>query len=115
MLQWAYASYSALQSFGFARCALAFDSTHVFLPKPVPAFCFSLPDEEAALTASLTSSMLRLGFSHGEGSCAILDEGAILQDESPAQVIERPRTRRVAEIVGRETFSFERERGSSSG
>jgi hypothetical protein len=30
-------------------------------------------------------------------------------------VTERPRTRRVAEIVGRETFSFERERGSSSG
>src|SRR5437899_11477493 len=29
VLQWAYASYSALQSFGFARCALAFDSTHV--------------------------------------------------------------------------------------
>lgn len=34
--------------------------------------------------------------------CAILDEGAILQDEPPAQVLERPRTHRVAEIVGRE-------------
>lgn len=32
--------------------------------------------------------------------CAILDAGAILQDEPPARVLERPRTRRVAEIVG---------------
>jgi tungstate transport system ATP-binding protein len=34
--------------------------------------------------------------------CAILDAGAILQDEPPTQVLERPRTRRVAEIVGLE-------------
>ena len=32
--------------------------------------------------------------------CAILDAGAILQDEPPAQVLEHPRTSRVAEIVG---------------
>ena len=34
--------------------------------------------------------------------CAVLDAGAILQDEVPAQVLERPQTQRVAEIVGRE-------------
>ncbi len=34
--------------------------------------------------------------------CAILDAGAILQDDPPTQVIERPRTPRVAEIVGLE-------------
>jgi tungstate transport system ATP-binding protein len=32
--------------------------------------------------------------------CAILDAGAILQDEPPTRVLERPRTSRVAEIVG---------------
>lgn len=32
--------------------------------------------------------------------CAILDAGAILQDESPTKVLEQPRTSRVAEIVG---------------
>lgn len=32
--------------------------------------------------------------------CAILDAGVILQDEAPAQVLERPQSRRVAEIVG---------------
>jgi tungstate transport system ATP-binding protein len=32
--------------------------------------------------------------------CAILDSGTILQDEPPKQVLERPRTPRVAEIVG---------------
>jgi len=32
--------------------------------------------------------------------CAILDAGAIVQDEPPARVLERPRTSRVAEIVG---------------
>jgi tungstate transport system ATP-binding protein len=32
--------------------------------------------------------------------CAILDAGAILQDEPPPRVLEQPRTRRVAEIVG---------------
>ena len=32
--------------------------------------------------------------------CAILDAGAVLQDEPPARVLERPRTSRVAEIVG---------------
>jgi len=32
--------------------------------------------------------------------CAILDAGAILQDEPPARVLELPRTRRVAEIIG---------------
>jgi tungstate transport system ATP-binding protein len=36
--------------------------------------------------------------------CAILDTGAILQDEPPTQVLERPRTRRVAEIVGTENI-----------
>jgi tungstate transport system ATP-binding protein len=34
--------------------------------------------------------------------CAVLDAGAILQDASPAQVLDRPGTRRVAEIVGLE-------------
>jgi tungstate transport system ATP-binding protein len=32
--------------------------------------------------------------------CAIIDQGAILQDDPPARVLERPRTPRVAEIVG---------------
>src|SRR5262245_66525936 len=32
--------------------------------------------------------------------CVILDAGAILQDGSPAEVLGRPRTRRVAEITG---------------
>jgi tungstate transport system ATP-binding protein len=32
--------------------------------------------------------------------CAILDAGAILQDESPARLLERPQTSRVAEIIG---------------
>ncbi len=34
--------------------------------------------------------------------CAILDAGAILQDEPLPKLLERPRTRRVAEIVGLE-------------
>ena len=34
--------------------------------------------------------------------CAIVDAGTILQDGPPAQVFERPQTRRVAEIVGAE-------------
>jgi tungstate transport system ATP-binding protein len=34
--------------------------------------------------------------------CAILDAGAILQDGPPEEVFKRPRTRRVAEIVGSE-------------
>ena len=34
--------------------------------------------------------------------CAVLDAGAILQEGPPRQVFERPRTRRVAEIVGTE-------------
>jgi tungstate transport system ATP-binding protein len=34
--------------------------------------------------------------------CAILDAGAMLQDAPLAQVLERPQTQRVAEIVGRE-------------
>lgn len=37
--------------------------------------------------------------------CAILDAGAILQDEPPAQVLKQPRTSRVAEIVGIEGSS----------
>jgi tungstate transport system ATP-binding protein len=37
--------------------------------------------------------------------CAVIDAGAILQDEPPKQVLERPRTRRVAEIVGIERHS----------
>ena len=32
--------------------------------------------------------------------CAILDAGAVLQDEPPAQLLERPRTSRIAEIIG---------------
>ena len=32
--------------------------------------------------------------------CVILDAGSILQDGSPAEVLERPQTRRVAEITG---------------
>ncbi len=32
--------------------------------------------------------------------CAIIDAGAVLQDQPPRQVLERPRTPRVAEIVG---------------
>jgi tungstate transport system ATP-binding protein len=32
--------------------------------------------------------------------CAIIDAGAVLQDQPPRQVLERPRTARVAEIVG---------------
>jgi len=48
--------------------------------------------------------------------CAILDEGAILQDGPPAHVLERPRTQRVAEIVGRENvFDSSMSRDSSSG
>jgi ABC-type sulfate/molybdate transport systems ATPase subunit len=34
--------------------------------------------------------------------CAVLNAGAILQDAPPTQVLDRPRTRRVAEIVGLE-------------
>jgi tungstate transport system ATP-binding protein len=33
--------------------------------------------------------------------CVIIDAGAFLQDGSPAQLLERPQTHRVAEIVGR--------------
>jgi tungstate transport system ATP-binding protein len=36
--------------------------------------------------------------------CAVLDAGAILEDAPPTQVFERPRTRRVAEIVGLENI-----------
>jgi tungstate transport system ATP-binding protein len=40
--------------------------------------------------------------------CAILEAGAILQDEPLAQLLERPKTKRVAEIVGAEnTFDAE--------
>jgi ABC-type Fe3+/spermidine/putrescine transport system ATPase subunit len=35
-------------------------------------------------------------------SASVLGAGAILQDASPAQVLDRPGTRRVAEIVGLE-------------
>ena len=34
--------------------------------------------------------------------CAILDGGAVLQDEPPGRLLERPRTSRVAEIIGLE-------------
>ncbi|MBX9842048.1 MAG: ABC transporter ATP-binding protein [Xanthobacteraceae bacterium] len=37
--------------------------------------------------------------------CAIIDAGAILQDEPPRRVLQRPRTSRVAEIVGIEGSS----------
>jgi len=50
--------------------------------------------------------------------CAILDAGAILQDDAPAQVLERPQTQRVAEIVGRENVfssSVSRDSSASSG
>ena len=50
--------------------------------------------------------------------CAVLDAGAILQDEVPAQVLERPQTQRVAEIVGRENVfssSVSRDSSASSG
>ena len=43
--------------------------------------------------------------------CAILDAGAILQDEPPTRVLERPRTRRVAEIVGLENIWDAEKRG----
>jgi len=43
--------------------------------------------------------------------CAILDAGAILQDEPPTRVLEWPRTRRVAEIVGLENIWDAEKRG----
>ena len=40
--------------------------------------------------------------------CAILDGGAILQDGPPKQVLDRPLTCRVAEIVGRDISGYSR-------